>query len=435
VGVAATAVVLALAALPTPSLAEGWAGPKLISAERPAEVEVFKDGSVHRIASVHLPKGRWLAIATTNIRVHGISSCSLGRGTTTHRQSMTDLEDPNPFGGSGSGTAPTFIQAVTIPARGGTVAFSCQVIGGPSPKLVVGHTRLDALRVGKLTDRDLDSGVKSTKGTGPLVVVHGHGDGATFISGADPTTVARIHLPAGRWWVQAVVPLSRSIADDGPDQLYTTCALGAGDGGAGARTGLSQKMLRNSASLQTAARLATAGDARVRCRLVEGHPKVRAQGVRIVAVRIGTLITQRSGTVTTDGSGKPVLAWAERSAGVDAPDVDVFTPLLALPAAIVDGARWRVAAMTQLTTMTDTWLVPRCRLMSDPAHTWVSTLTSVFNGGGSVSESMVADLTGSATSSGLACTGSPSYVTDVDERQTYSQTWLTGLKLATWTKQ
>src|SRR6478609_7086900 len=108
-GAAASAVMLALAVLPMPSLAQDWAGPELISAERPAEVELHKDGSDHRIVSVDLPKGRWLTIATTNVRVHGISTCSLGRGTTSHRQSMTDLDDPSPFGGSGSGTAPTFI--------------------------------------------------------------------------------------------------------------------------------------------------------------------------------------------------------------------------------------------------------------------------------------------------------------------------------------
>ena len=437
IGGATLAALLCITALPVPAGAATWAGPELISAEVSGLIEVPKDGTQHIIASVDLPAGRWLTTATANLSARGISSCTLGRGTEVQTQYLNvDSTATGTLYENWTQSAAVFIQAVRIPAGGGTVVFKCILASGEDPRLRVGQTRLDAVRVGTLTTRDMASSETTKVGSGSPEIVFGQRDLVTTVDSLEPVTVGRIDLPAGRWWVRAVVPMARGSAGSGPTEVYANCTLKLGSTTASARLGFSDTSRRNSAALQVAGALTASGKATVRCGLVDGTTATVAQGVRIVALRVGTLVTQSLLKVVTSGQGKPVVVWKHRASGVTAQQSSVFSPLVAWLSAAGDGSRWQVLATTQMRTMAETWWNATCRVESDAAHRWEAELDSLYNGGGSIGLSMVGDLTGSATTVTLACTGSVTGLFGSEQRpMTYSDSWLAGLKLAKWTRQ
>lgn len=416
---------------PGVGLGAAWGGLEVISAEAPAKVEIPKDTALHEVASIDLPKGSWMVIATAGLVARGSGRCVLGTAATGHTIAFGAPITTSVLSQDTPRFSPTFIQQVTAPAVGVRVRLRCNLAGGPDPFLRVEQVRLDAMRIGRLTSKDLDTGDSVVSGADKPAMLYAHRDTERTVTQAG-TKLATLDLPAGTWWIQAVVPLRRAQGDGGPTRMYPTCRLAAGANADTAVIGLSQKVLRMPAVLQLVQRSTSASKAVVRCES-DASTSVMTGQIRVVALRVGTLVTRTITGTHTVGSGEPTLVSTIRQSAFVATGPDTFSTILRLPDATVDDARWRVAATTQMDSAVQTFGLARCRVRVDDGHQWTVEAGSLVIEGRSVSQSMVADLTpGPVASATFACTGgSPGGDTELD----YRNTRLTALRLGSWSLQ
>ncbi len=174
---------------------------------------------------------------------------------------------------------------------------------------------------------------------GPQVISGGE-IGEVRISSPKARTVARLALPRGDWFVTAKALLS-DVAGSG-DHHGVNCDLWVGSVSdrISAVPGRADEGGNRVPILLTAAgRLGSAGKARLSC--VGELPGVRISDIRINAMRVGRLTTQRIGTAArTTGSGKPRVVSGKRTAN-EVIGNGAFHSVATLP--LPKGAWWIVA--------------------------------------------------------------------------------------------
>jgi hypothetical protein len=166
-------------------------------------------GSTFRtVGSVDIPKGRWWIVAKTTL-ANG-SSSSANDVNCRVKLSSTDLDrtsqglDASPGPGHLGQVALQVAQVFSSP---GKARLQCR----GSQSASADNTRIFAIKAGKLTRRQL-GGSASTGGTGTPRIISAYRAGSSSVPVGSLTTVAKLALPAGSWFVSAKASLRDSSA-------------------------------------------------------------------------------------------------------------------------------------------------------------------------------------------------------------------------------
>lgn len=268
----------------------GTGTPQVISAFRDAVL--FTDESDWSAPQdLPLSQGRWLIIAKAAVsgaqsgNILSMIQCRVV-GMSGSSQLFGDVVVGHlaPVGLPSSRMVMAVQTAGRFGPAGGFVRFECSSQGS-------GHgftwLKITAIKLGKLTLRDLEAGTATSSGSGAPRLIHGtsNSTGSISLPSTSYKTIAQLSLPAGKWLLNAKLWIN---AQGGSNQVRVDCRL------AGSNTDESRFMLSNVWTdgplwLQTIHSSSSTGNVRVRCKRVGSGWTFEAGLIRISAMRVGTL--------------------------------------------------------------------------------------------------------------------------------------------------
>ncbi len=233
------------------------------------------DNTYHTLNSLNLPAGRWWILGKADVANDAPNatshvSCQLSLGTDLDR-TQVGLYDT----GQQGNTEEEGVQIAHGFSSAGRVNLQCK----SASTFTTTYERIFAIKTGKLT-RKAFGGASSTSGSGTPLVISGYEAASVNIASGTFKTVESLSLPAGAWYVQAKAVLTDGAAQPVECQLVvaTDNDLIGSYGGPTGSTGL---------YLQTAHELASAGSAKLQCRVLSGGASLSY--IRITAISVGSL--------------------------------------------------------------------------------------------------------------------------------------------------
>jgi hypothetical protein len=194
------------------------------------------------------------------------------------------LGELTPIGNSASRMVMALQVAGTFGPSGGVARFECASQN-------TGHgfswLKITAMRLGSLTQRDLDAGTSTTSGSGTPRVIHATQNGTNAISLPKTSfkTIAQTSLGAGKWIVRANAWIQ---AQGGAMPIRVECKL-VGSNTSLSSFSMSPAFLDGPLWMQIAHSSGSATDVRLRCKRVGSGWSFRFVLVHITAMRVGTL--------------------------------------------------------------------------------------------------------------------------------------------------
>jgi hypothetical protein len=350
--VAAAALLPLLPAVAGAALTDG---PNVISGydDGPANIT---GGVYAQVASLALPKGTWYVRATAYLEgntyglTHHVATCKLmlGGGVDTVTASPT---------GSGGGSSLSLLLTMTHKFNApGSASLTC-TSDAATGELALRFIKITGVQIGQLTSLPF-GGASTTVGTGSPRVITGYKTASTSVA-ADGHThqVARLPLPAGRWWVLAKGVVSAANAASLSDASCTLQTGGTSDGAQIGPNALGAPVDQIPFSVQLDVDMAAKGAATLVCGGGPGAFKVSK--LRITAMKAGTLTTGvLGGSSWTSGSGNPVIVSGFVPGGFAvAPGALALVKTLPLPAGM-----YAVSARLGITHFSGATITTKCQL-------------------------------------------------------------------------
>ena len=298
--------------------AAGASDPVVLQTQVAGPVSVGRESAPPALATLHLPKGAWLAWAEVRVAYHGNTfrrvTCWLDRVSLP----STDVQRGTATLGEGPDDERSYALSITTSigaASGADIEVKCRAdLAGSTAHGI----RLVAMRVGQLTRVSLPSGSEATTGSGIPRVLQATLPGTVDVpKAATPQLIARLPLPRGRWWLHVTMTIETAAPPTSGADVDCRLVVGtAADTVAGGAV-VSPDDDRVMISLDAAADIDHAASARLRCDQEDapGIPDLWARGIKITAVQVGRLTVADAvagGASTTTGMGPPVVVHGHR---------------------------------------------------------------------------------------------------------------------------
>jgi hypothetical protein len=267
----------------------GTGTPQVISAFRDVAIFTNKDDWS---APQDLPlfQGKWLIIAKAS--VSGAASGNIVSQIQCRVVGMTGsnvlfgdlvLGNLTPVGLPGSRMVMGVQTAGNIGPAGGFARFECN-------SMFSGHgfswLKITAIKLGKLTKRNLDTGTTTASGSGSPRLIHGTLDsGGTVSIPKTYTTIAQVPLPAGKWLVTGKLTI---VAEGGTDPVRVDCRVVGSKTDEG-RFLLTSGFNRGPFWFQVVHSANSTANLRLQCKRVGSGWSFNVFLVRLSALRVGTL--------------------------------------------------------------------------------------------------------------------------------------------------
>jgi hypothetical protein len=180
------------------------AEPTIISGYRDGPVSV-PEGATPQMVKLSLSPGIWLAWAKLYVDAGPYSSsgvhCALGTislstGWAGHQVDVT-------LGGKAVMQTVSLTTSVKFGSYGGYLSLGCSRSSWAA--VSANWIKITAVKVGTLTKVNLRTGATSTIGSGSPVAVIGSADASLPLSPTAATTIGRLRLAPGTWWVRTSV--------------------------------------------------------------------------------------------------------------------------------------------------------------------------------------------------------------------------------------
>jgi len=279
--------------------------PTIVSGYRNGPEEISGGGVFSEVAALPLPPGMWYVRATAYVEgaFYGMTkhttTCKLMLGAASD---AVTFDPPGVGGGLSQSLLLTLSRRFTAPGSARLVCASNAATGDVRARFV----KITAIEIGRLTNVPF-GGTATTVGSASPRVISGYRTAYTSYAADDRNhQVARLVLPAGRWWILAKGVVAGAKAGKVSD---VKCTLGAGTQSDETRVEASAPGLpadQVPIGLQVTADLTVKGAATLVCTSATGNFKVGK--LRINAFQAGMLTTGTLETsFTTTGNEAPVV--------------------------------------------------------------------------------------------------------------------------------
>jgi len=356
---------LALSAVFAPGVASAADDPEVLSTVMQDPRTMTNQRDPEPFATLRLPKGRWVARVVARWDLVGDSSVAdivcwttitssgeLDRHT-VRTMTLGPYFHDSDLTGQVTGSIAMSAAANVSQPRGGKVQVRCRNVG--EDLIVLREVRIVALRAGQLTI--VSPSGTSTWGSGAPHVRQLRRPGAVQVPVTSATeTMSSLDLGAGAWWISAHFALR---VEDNGSYIYPVnwrCRLGLDDSVDRAGGDLESYVLernRTTATMELAARTATALPVRLRCGVTNEYPTLRVEDLRITAIKAGTLILgdgSADATWSSTGSGRPRVIHAHLP---ESGPIVGAAPIALVARVPLTGGKWLVTAKYQNDTDVD----------------------------------------------------------------------------------
>lgn len=286
-------VAIAIAGVVLPTGAAAADHPTVLTRTVQGPLTIPRHPARDALVTRHLPSGRWLVWARVHTSGDALVTCRLAMlGSTegdAHRVRVR----------ADGWSMWLAVSGHTSRSAGLDVELSCD--SGGEPGITADRIRIVALRVADLRRVDMRSGNVSSVGHASPRAIQGRRAAAIDVpSASTPQTIARVRLPAGRWWLTATVGLRAKPGSGGGAALSTwvRCQLsgeGRIDSVADSVGRAGAPYDQESHALHGVAVLEHTTNVTLRCNEPVGEhgPDIEARDLRVTALKLGTLTSGR----------------------------------------------------------------------------------------------------------------------------------------------
>jgi hypothetical protein len=309
-------------------------------------INITTQSSPAPLATLNVPKGKWVAWARVRVFYDGLGyrliQCTLNatNGSTQRFNADAAQSLTSATGGLGDPDADTFALTASLSSTTLAVKFAvrCRNLSGVDDLIPrASDIRIAAMKLGTLTQSALSTAT-SSPAVNPgqiagrvLLPELLHGSSSIDLpvqKSSTPSTVASLPLSSGRWFVRAsfsVVGVN-GHGQDPPVNFGHCRLLVAKDGARPSTAAMDTTVLdvlddgweahRRVYALDVATNVPDPGAARLQCWQADGIGDLVVRGLRITALRAGSLRfvdPQTGATTSTLGSGTPVMLHSRRS--------------------------------------------------------------------------------------------------------------------------
>ena len=309
-------------------------------------INITTQASPTPLATLNVPKGKWVAWARVQVYYDGIGyrliQCSLNatngairRSIPAESQSLTAAT-----GALGEPDTDDFALSASLssPTLAAKFAVRCRNLSGVYDAIPrASNVRIVAMKLGTLNQRSMSvaiasqtaSSVRTAKRVTGAELVHGYRlTDLPIQKAAKPKTVASLPLDGGKWFIHATFGVVgvNGHGQDPPVNSGKCRLLLAKDGARSSAAATDFAFLdvldadweghRRVYALDVATTLKDPGSARLQCWQDDGSGDLVVRGLRITALRAGTLSTvdPLTGAATlTRGSRSPLVLHARRT--------------------------------------------------------------------------------------------------------------------------